>query len=136
MRSVRACAIGGERRREIRRRTHGNCDTGLARKPHCVGRRRSQTLSSNTCQQRTCLNRLYKYAHESYEFDRHSSSLSRGWTNLSAVCKMRSLLCDLLGIQDSVGVESRASCEGPRMRVLSESVKPSSKKAHLIALQS
>jgi hypothetical protein len=40
-----------------------------------VGRRRSQTLFSNTCQQRTCLNRSYKKVHESYNINRWIPSL-------------------------------------------------------------
>ena len=40
-----------------------------------INRRRSRALFSNTCQQRTCLNRLYKHAHKSYNIERWTPSL-------------------------------------------------------------
>jgi len=52
-----------------------NCYTGVARNPHRIGWRRSRALFSNTCQQRTCLHRLYKHAHKSYNIDRWIPSL-------------------------------------------------------------
>jgi hypothetical protein len=52
-----------------------NCYTGVARNPHRVCRRRSRALFPNTCQQRTCLHRLYKHEHKSYNIDRWTRSL-------------------------------------------------------------
>lgn len=71
---------------------------------------------------------------EILESDQRSKfEVSPTWTILSVVCKTRSLLCGVFGRRVSLGVESRASCEGPRMRVLSES-EGTSLKAHLIHL--
>jgi hypothetical protein len=46
---------------------------------------------------------------------RSEFELSPTWTILSAVCKTRSLLCGLFERRVSLGVGSRASCEGPRL---------------------
>ena len=75
VRFVRACAIRGEIRRKFCGTTRRNCDTRVARNPHRVRRRRSRASFSNTCQQRTCLHRLYKHAHKSYNIDRWTPSL-------------------------------------------------------------